>query len=162
VLLLAAVLALALGRRSRSWTVAFLLATAALLLAPLAVRLHQAKDGPLASLARQRAAVTAELRVNSDPRPIASHGTSGSPRSAVDASLVAVQLSGRRIPLTGTVLVLGPAEGWRGVLPGQRVRLAGRLEPPLTADLLTAVLSAQGNPQLLGRPPPWQRAAGAV
>lgn len=161
-LLLTAVLVLTLARQPWSRAVAFLLATAALLLAPLAVRLHQARDGPLAELARQRTPITAELRVDSDPRPIAAHGTSGSPRSAVDASLVAVQLSGRRLRLTGTVLVLGPAQGWRGVLPGQRVRLAGRLEPPLTGDLLTAVLSAQGNPQLLGRPPPWQRAAGAV
>jgi competence protein ComEC len=162
IMLLAAVLALGLGHRPWSRVVAFLLATAALLLAPLAVRLDQARDGPLAALARQRTPVTAELRVDSDPKPIAAHGTSGSPRSAVDGSLIAVWLAGQRVPLSGAVLVLGPSEGWRGVLPGQRVQLAGRLEPPLTGDLLTAVLSAQGNPELLGRPPPWQRAAGAV
>ncbi|HET6209452.1 MAG TPA: DUF4131 domain-containing protein, partial [Jatrophihabitans sp.] len=157
--LLVAALTVALGRRPRSRAAAFVLATLALLLAPLAVRLDQARAGPLAELARRRPAVTAELRVDSDPRPIGSAGTSGAPRSAVDASLRAVVLSGRRVPLAGTVLVLGPADGWRGVLPGQRVRLDGRLEPPLPGNLLTAVLSAHGSPQLLGRPPPWQRAA---
>ena len=55
-----------------------------------------------------------------------------------------------------------PAAAWRTVLPGQRVRLDGRLEPPLSGGLLAATLSARTDPVLLGRPPPWQRVAGAV
>ena len=65
---------------------------------------------------------------------------------AVDASLRADVLSGRRIAVSGAVLVLGPADGWRGVLPGQRVRLDGRLQPPLAGDLLTAMLSGPTRP----------------
>jgi competence protein ComEC len=48
------------------------------------------------------------------------------------------------------------------VLPGQRVRLAARLQPPLAGDLLTAVLEEQSDPVLVGQPPWWQRAAGVV
>src|SRR6185437_6641914 len=84
------------------------------------------------------------------------------PRSAVDARLRSVQMAGRMTPVSGAVLILAPADGWRTVLPGQRIRLTGRLAPPLSGNLLTAVLMADSAPQLLGRPPPWQRLAGAV
>ena len=104
---------------------------AAALLAPLAVWLHHAHDGELSRLARAGVAVTADLVVQGDPRPLAAHGTSGSPRSAVDAKLLAVVIGGRRSAASGAVLVLGPAQAWRGVLPGQRVRLDGRLAEPL-------------------------------
>lgn len=59
-------LLLVLGRRwRRSDPLVFALASMVVLLAPLAVRLHQAKDGPLAQLARRGAEVTAEVRVSS-------------------------------------------------------------------------------------------------
>jgi competence protein ComEC len=134
----------------------------ALVLLPLAARLHRARDSPLARLAATRPAVTAELTVTGDPRPLAARGTSGAPRTAVDATMRSVLVAGRSTPAAGAVLVLEPAEAWRGVLPGQRVRLTGRLGPPLSGELLTAVLSADTAPVLLGRPPPWQRLAGDV
>ncbi len=134
----------------------------ALLLLPLSLRLHTVRSSPLARLARSDVAVTAELVVTGDPRPLAAHGTAGAPRSAVDASIRAVTIAGRRTSVSGTVLVLGPADAWRGVLPGQRVRLDGQLQAPLSGDLLAAVISEQTDPELVGRPPPWQRAAGAV
>ena len=156
-------LLLVLGRRwRRSDPLVFALASMVVLLAPLAVRLHQAKDGPLAQLARRGAEVTAEVRVSSDPRPLATHGTSGAPRSAIEARVRTLVVAGRSVPVSGAVLILAPADPWRGVLPGQRVRLDGRLQPPLPGDLLTATLSARTGPELLGRLPPWQRAAGAV
>ncbi|MFL6163896.1 MAG: ComEC/Rec2 family competence protein [Jatrophihabitantaceae bacterium] len=168
--LLAAVLAVALtvlfglaGQRNRRW---YLLASAccaiAIVLLPLAARLHRARDSPLARLAASRPSVTVELKVSGDPRPLAGRGTSGSPRVAVETTLRAVLLAGRRTPVSGKVLVLAPADPWRGVLPGQRVRLAGRLAPPLAGDLLTAVLFADTPPALLGQPPPWQLLATRV
>nr|MDQ2957210.1 ComEC/Rec2 family competence protein [Actinomycetota bacterium] len=141
---------------------AFAAATVALVLAPLAARLHQARDSQLGALARGGLEVTADLRINGDPRPLASHGVSAAPRSAIDASVLAIVIAGRRHPVSGRVLILAPADSWRGVLPGQRVRLDGRLAPPLADDLLTATLFVQTEPQLLGRPPPWQRVAGAI
>jgi competence protein ComEC len=129
---------------------------------PLAARLSQARDSPLAQLARDRVAVTAEVVVDSDPRPIAATGPTGSARMAIDARVVSLTVAGRPVRAGGAVLVLGPAGGWRDVLPGQRVRLDARLQPPLTGDLLTAVLEQQSDPVLVGQPPWWQQAAGVV
>jgi len=134
----------------------------ALVLIPLAARSARARDSPLAALARQRAAVTATLTVSADPRPLAATGPAGAPRVAVDASLRSVTVGGREVRLGGAVLVLAPAGGWRDVLPGQRVRVDARLQPPLGGDLLVAVLSAESGPELIDRPPWWQRAAGTV
>ncbi|HEX2901957.1 MAG TPA: ComEC/Rec2 family competence protein [Jatrophihabitans sp.] len=156
---LAAALAVA-GRGGYRYAMAA--AVIALLMLPLSLRLRAAHESPLARLTRTRPAITAELVVTGDPRPLAGHGTSGAPRVAVPGSMRAVLQAGARTPVSGAVLVLGPAEGWRQVLPGQRVRLDGRLQPPLSGDLLVAVISGQSTPHLLGRPPPWQRVAGAV
>ncbi|MEO7260955.1 MAG: ComEC/Rec2 family competence protein [Jatrophihabitantaceae bacterium] len=151
---------------ARRWPVlfigAFATCCAAALLAPLAVRLHSAHDGELSRLARAGVEVTAELQVRSDPRPLGTAGAAGSPRTAVDARLRAIVIGGRLTRLSGAVLVLGPSDAWRGVLPGQRVRLSGRLSPPLPDNLLTATILARSEPELLGRPPWWQRGAGAV
>ena len=141
---------------------AFATCCAAAVLAPLAVRLHQAHDGELSRLARAGVEVTAELQVRGDPRPLSARGAAGSPRTAVDAQLRALLLHGRWTRLSGAVLVLGPADAWRGVLPGQRVRLDGRLSPPLPDNLLTATILARSEPELLGRPPWWQRGAGRL
>jgi competence protein ComEC len=152
-----------LGRRfAAAQGLAFALCTATVVLAPLAVRLHRAHDTDLSALARSRVLVTADLVVTGDPRQLAARGASGSPRSAVDARLVAIGIAGRRAAVTGDVLVLGPSDAWRAILPGQRVRLDARLAPPLPDNLLTATLSARTDPELLGHPPWWQRAAGAV
>ena len=134
----------------------------ALVLIPLAARSARARDSPLAALARERPAVTAMLTVSADPRPLAATGPAGAPRVAVDAALWSVTLGGRELRIGGAVLVLAPADGWRDVLPGQRVRLDARLQPPLGGNLLVAVLAAQSGPELVGDPPWWQRAAGTV
>lgn len=141
---------------------AFAACCAAVVLAPLAARLHQARATEVATLAASRLDVTAELVVTADPRPLAARGPSGAARSAVDARLMAVRIAGRRTAVSGSVLVLGPSDGWRHVLPGQRVSLDARLSPPLPDNLLTATLSARTDPELIGRPPWWQRAAGSV
>jgi competence protein ComEC len=161
-LLLTVLLTVIGGRQGRWYVPAAACCAVAMVLLPLAARLHRARDSPLARLAATRPAVTVELTVADDPRLLAARGTSGGSRIAVDGKLRAVLVAGRRTPVAGTVLVLAPADAWPGVLPGQRVRLAGRLAPPWSGDLLTAVLSAESAPQLLGRPPPWQRLAGVV
>lgn len=141
---------------------AFAACCSAALLAPLAVRLHAAHDGPLSELARAGTEVSAELRVSGDPKLLGATGPAGAPRTAVDAELRRVLVAGRWTQVSGAVLVLGPAGAWRGVLPGQRVRLDGRLRPPLPDNLLTATLLARSEPELLGSPPWWQRGAGRV
>ena len=135
---------------------------AALALAPLAIRLHTARTSVLMGLARQHAAVRAEVRVSSDPVALAARGVAGAPRVLVRASAVHVVDSSGHAASSGSLVVIGPAPGWSGVLPGQRVALIGTLAPPLTSGQLSVSLFVTGVPQRIGRPPPLQRAAGAV
>ncbi len=134
----------------------------ALVLAPLAARLEVSRHSELAGLAQARVAVTAELTVTGDPRLLAAKGVAGSPRAAIDADLTSALVAGRRTHAHGSVLILGPAALWQGVLPGQRIRLDATVQPPLPGDLLTATLLAQSDPELIGQPPWYQRAAGSV
>jgi competence protein ComEC len=133
-----------------------------LVLIPLAGRLAHSRAGPLAHLAAQRTVVTAVLTVSLDPRPLAATGVAGPPRTAVETSIESVVVAGRRVPTDGDVLVLAPAAQWRGVLPGQRVRLGGALAPPLDPGSTSVVMFARTAPVLIGSPPWWQRAAGDV
>ncbi len=150
--------------RIRRWLAAPALALfcLALVLWPLAGRIAHAHGSPLAALARQHAAVDVELTVTADPRVLAAKGIAGSARVAVTASADAVTYLGHRLTTDGSVLVLGDAGPWADVLPGQRVRLSGSLQPSLDAGSLSVVLFTRGPPRLLGRPPWWQRLAGAV
>ncbi|SDJ06264.1 competence protein ComEC [Frankineae bacterium MT45] len=132
-----------------------------LVLAPLAARMERVRESPVTALAAARAAVTAELRITSDPRPMASSGV-GPPRVILDASLLRVQVGPRQVGTGGSVLIFGARSDWTQVLPGQRVRLEARLQPPQDDPLRLAVVVGEAAPTLLGRPPWWQRAAGVV
>jgi competence protein ComEC len=133
-------------------------------------RLVVRDTGPVAQLAGDRAAVTAEVTLRRDPHPL--------PTTAGRPAVWLVRAWLRRIepaPAPGTaragaapvgvrvrVLVFSSDPGWRGLLPGQRVRVNGRLAPPRGGDLTAAVLSATGAPEPLGEPPWPQRAAGSL
>jgi competence protein ComEC len=69
---------------------------------------------------------------------------------------------GRSAPADGSVLVLGAAPGWQDVLPGQRVRVSGTLQPDLGGSDLSVTLFTWNPPVLIGRPPWWQRIAGRI
>jgi len=155
--------ALALARRWRPGpAVAIAAFGAALVLLPLAGRIAHARSSPLAALARERAAATIELTVTDDPTVLAAKGPAGAPRVAVRTSADVVLVAGRRTAVDGAVLVLADAAPWRDVLPGQRVRLDGRLQPSLDGGYLSVTLLARAPPQWLGQPPWWQRTAGRV
>jgi competence protein ComEC len=133
-----------------------------LVLVPFAGRLWLARDSPLQQLAREHAAAVVEATVTGDPHPLAATGIAGAPRVAVDTAVELVQ-SGRELrSASGPLLVLAPATGWSDVLPGQRVRIEGQLQPSLDAGSTGATLFADHPPRLVGRPPWWQRAAGVV
>ena len=113
------------------------------------------------SLARARQAVTLDLVVSADPRPVAAPGFGGSARVAVEASARALGRGAEQVPVDGRIFVLAPAAGWAQLLPGQPLRAAGTLTP--ARDDQTAVVMFVGHPpELTGRPPWWQRAAGLV
>jgi competence protein ComEC len=134
----------------------------ALALAPLSARLAHVESSPVADLARAGAQATVEVTVTGDPHLLAATGVAGASRVAVDAKLNQVIAGGRRYTGGGAVLVLAPAAPWLDILPGQRVRLDARLLRPLNDPLSVATISSDDDPQLLGRPPWWQRAAGVV
>jgi competence protein ComEC len=134
----------------------------ALVLIPVAGRLEHYRASPILHLAEQRTTVTAFLTVTADPRLLAARGPAGSPRAAVETSADSVLLAGRHVRAGGDVLVLGAAQQWRDVLPGQRVRLEGALLPPLEPASMSVTLFARGPPRLIGSPPWWQRGAGAI
>ena len=150
------------ARRGVGWASAAALGLfcIALVLFPFAGRLVHIRATPLAQLARAHASVTVELTVTGDPRPLAATGLAGAPRAAISAAADAVTVAGRTTQVGGRLLVLGPAAQWRSVLPGQRARVEGVLQPPLSGDPTTAALFVQTQPTLIGRPPWWQRAAG--
>jgi competence protein ComEC len=161
---LVAVLMLAfVGRRwAGAAAVALMLFCVALVLLPLAGRIAHARASPLSVLARQHASVTATLTVTADPTVLAATGVAGSPRVAIETSADAVMVRGRSVSADGAVLVLGDAEPWRDVLPGQRVRLDGDLQPALDGGALSVTLFARTPPVRIGSPPWWQRAAGRI
>jgi competence protein ComEC len=150
------------GRGRAAATGALVMFCIAFVLLPYAGRLAVARASPLAALARASPKVSAELVVTSDPHPLAPTGVAGPPRAVIQASMRRVATSGRPVSMRGAVVVLAPAAGWLDLLPGQRVRVDGRLQPSLDSPDSTAVMSVYSAPVLLGVPPWWQRAAGRV
>jgi competence protein ComEC len=117
---------------------------------------------PLAGLVNEQRSVRVEVVVRDDPRAL--RGSPGLPPTyllAVDLHVVRVE-GEAALRMAARALVLGSHRGWRDLLPGQRVAATGRLMPPRGGDLRAAVVSAKGEPTLLGRPPWAQRAAGVL
>ncbi|WP_346775957.1 ComEC/Rec2 family competence protein [Micromonospora sp. HNM0581] len=118
---------------------------------------------PLRVLVEARARVSADLVVRDDPRPVRGGIAGRPPTLLVAARLVTLTGSdGQRITTPARVLVLADDPAWRGLLPGQRLTVDGRLAQPRGGDLTGAVLMAVGAPMRLGSPSVLQRAAGRL
>lgn len=129
--------------------------------ATVGVHLTALRTGPVADAAGRHAQVDLRLRLVRDPAVVTGRG--GRRLVVADATATAVRDAGGgwradRAP----VVVFVPGSGWLGLLPGQRLAATGRLLPPRAGDTVAAVVFADGDPHLLGRPPPWQRWAGGV
>ncbi|GAA4475801.1 ComEC/Rec2 family competence protein [Rhodococcus olei] len=114
---------------------------------------------PLTAVAARGGHATLVADTVDDPKPVRS--------PAGDTVMVRVALREIDLPdgtlrVGGAVLVFGPADGWRDLLPGQRVRLRGATSRSQRAGLTVAVVRATGAPQRLGEPPWPQRIAGQV
>lgn len=131
-----------------------------------AAEVHQVATHPLQAAAGKGAAATLVVRVADDPKPLRQPGYAGNPggadRYAIAGSLRHASVGGDAWTVGGRVLLLAPADGWSGLLPGQQVRAQGLLAPPDGADLTAAVLRVRGPPDDIRPPPWWQRAAGSV
>ena len=127
-----------------------------------ALRVQARDDSPVSLLAHDRVIVAATLVVTDDPHPVL-QVLAGAPTTYVLPSrLVTLDSGGRRVTQPVRLLVLGQGSGWARLLPSQQIRTHGRLMSPRGGDLTAAVLSAHGQPELLGRPCYVQRAAGRL
>ena len=141
-------------------------AAAACALAGIAATTARAatRDGPLAELAARRAVVTLDLAVTDDPR-LLSGRVVGAQRIAdlvaVPARAERVRVGPRAVALRQPVTVFARPTGWTGRLPGERLRVTGRLEPP-GPGYTAATFEPHGPPHRL-RAAPWPgRLAGRL
>ncbi|HEX6684471.1 MAG TPA: ComEC/Rec2 family competence protein [Candidatus Limnocylindrales bacterium] len=142
------------------WRWVLLSALVGLALGSLATAARQAggESAEVRSLVSARAQARVVLTVGDDPRPV--RGTAGrAPIWVVPARLTSVD---DRLRVDVRVLVLATDDGWRSLLPGQRVAAIVRFGQSRGGDLNAAVLSASSAPEPLGRPPWVQRAAATL
>jgi competence protein ComEC len=128
-----------------------------------AARLAVRDAPPLAQAADEHATVTVELVTRRDARQLG-RDVGRPPSWLVPARLESLDnpREGRPVRMRARILVLTGDPYWQELLPGQRVRVAGRLAPARGGDLTAAVLSVSEPPTLLGDPPRVQRAAGSL
>ncbi len=131
-----------------------------------AAHAHHADTHPLRGAAAGGAAATLRVDLDGDPRPLRRPGYAGqsgeADRVAIAATVRHATVAGTTWRSGGRLLLLAPADGWTGLLPGQELTVDGLLAPSTGGDLTVAVLQVRGPPRDVGPPPWWQDAAGAV
>jgi competence protein ComEC len=149
-------------RSGRAALVAATLVCAAAAGIATSARVHSRSSGPLVAAADDRAAVVVEGVLVDDPRVVPARGDALSFRELLVATVLVDRLDvgGRRIHVRQPVVVFSSDRHWLGLLPSQRVRTEGRLQPAERGDEAAALLSARGPPVVLGRPSLLQRVAG--
>ncbi|WP_127783474.1 ComEC/Rec2 family competence protein [Rhodococcus sp. X156] len=162
------VAALALGgiawvrRRSRRAVAAGLLAALAVTAgfsAATALRTHAVDVHPLAAAAERGESAQLQVRLSDDPKLLRAALPGAPQRVLVRAQLT----SAEGYPeMHGAVVLLAPADSWAHLLPGQQVRVSGRLAPPQRNDLTVGAVRVSDPPELVGQPPRVQRVAGAL
>ncbi|GHC51132.1 hypothetical protein GCM10010507_28760 [Streptomyces cinnamoneus] len=127
----------------------------------------EVRRGPLAELARRHEQVSVEVTVTGDPRATRPrvHGPArAAPAVVVEAEATRLVAPGGAVGVRTPVLLVAH-QSWRELLPSTRLRVEGKLAPPVRAgERLAAVLrvSGQGPPEVLGGPSSLQRAAGRL
>jgi len=154
--------ALLVARRRRSAgsvVLLVVLAAVAVTAASAAVREAARAASPLAGAAEGGRTVELVLELDGDPAAVRGVGP---PRVVVEATAAELDDGGTRTRLDDAVVLFGPAGEWRGLLPGQVVRVRAAASPASADEGLVARLSARAPPVLLGEPPWVQRAAGGL
>lgn len=153
----AAGLLLARRRRSRALLAAVLVLGA--VGAGAAVREARVADDAVARLAAQRAVVDTQLVVTSDPRPLRTGFAEG---VVLRGTVERVTGRGASYSVRAPVVVIADPS-WEAVPLGARVRVTGRLSPAEDrGDPLSGVVSASGEPVVVGSPGVWWRGAASV
>ncbi|GAA1174711.1 ComEC/Rec2 family competence protein [Pseudonocardia alaniniphila] len=121
---------------------------------------------PLPEPAERGAAATLRVVLRDDPRPIRTEAYGSTPGIAgqvlIPSVLAGVQVDAGHWSAGGRVLLIAPAEGWAGLLPGQSATAEGLLAPAGRRDLTIAVLRVRGPPHEVTPAPWWQHAAGGL
>jgi len=129
----------------------------------VATQTWQMEHHPLRAAAQRGSAATLVVHLRDDPRSVASPGYGGRQTQVqqvvIHAELEAATVAGQQWRTGGRVILLAPARGWTGLLPGQRVRTSGLLAPANRSDLTVAVLRVRGGPDVLSAPTAVQRVA---
>ncbi|MEV0948450.1 ComEC/Rec2 family competence protein [Rhodococcus sp. NPDC049939] len=146
------------GRRRWTSTMLLLLVFGICCAAGAAWRVQAVEQHPLNTLARSESWVTLVVAPVDDPREVAGFGR----RVVLKADLLEIRKATETIVTSGSVIVLAPSEGWKQILPGQRVVLRGQLSMPLHRDLGLATVQAKGPPSEIGPAPLHQQWAGAL
>jgi competence protein ComEC len=149
--------------RGRSAAVLAVGGVAAALALVVGTQAWQVEHHPLRAAAQHGVAATVVAQLRDDPRAVASPGYGGrqpQPQQVViSAELEAAEVAGHQWRTGGRVILLAPARGWTGLLPGQRVQTSGLLAAPDRPDLTVAVLRVRGGPEVVTPPTTVQRVA---
>lgn len=151
----ALLLARSVRQRCRAGTAAgrsFLLTVAAALFLAVAAAAHSAvsssqrHEGPVAAAIAANASSFAELEISGAPRALTASGGPGlSSRWAVKANLTSLSTGGRLLRADAAVVIMG-GPAWQHVIPGQKVRAAGKFRPPDPGQVEAGLLSASTAP----------------
>ncbi|MGH3779369.1 MAG: DNA internalization-related competence protein ComEC/Rec2 [Pseudonocardiaceae bacterium] len=129
----------------------------------VSTQIWQVEHHPLRTAAHRGSAATLVVHLRDDPQAVASPGYGGRQpqvqQVVIHAELEAATVAGQQWRTGGRVILLAPARGWIGLLPGQRVRTSGLLAAAIRSDLTVAVLRARGAPDVLSAPTTVQRVA---
>ncbi|WP_427131430.1 ComEC/Rec2 family competence protein [Pseudarthrobacter sp. S9] len=126
------------------------------------VAAFQRHDGAVAEAVAARAAVVAELEIAGAPRRLRIPGSSGlADRFAVPATLHVMYSDSRRVNAEAGLLIMGGSD-WEQAVPGQHLRVTGKLRPPEPGQADAGILSASSVPVLLRAPDAWHEGPGEL
>ncbi|MFL6125609.1 DNA internalization-related competence protein ComEC/Rec2 [Actinophytocola sp.] len=127
------------------------------------LRLRAAADDPLRPLANAGAAGTFRVEITERAKPVFSAGFGGQQSGVravvLPARVVTALVGGRLVRSTGAVILVGPPDRWRPLLPGQQVTATAVMAPAEPGQLTVAVLRVRGPPDAVGEAAVWQRVA---
>ncbi|MGY1803855.1 ComEC/Rec2 family competence protein [Blastococcus sp. SYSU D00922] len=158
----AACLLAALVGRSRGTAAGVLLALLAGLAvssATTGVRGVAREASPLRAAAEAERTAWVVLELDGDPHVLRSPGQQ---RVVADATVTRLVERDVTHHLNEEVVLFGPADDWRDLLPGQAARVRVGFSSPEEGDTAVAVLSARGPPVPVGEPGRLQRTAGSL
>lgn len=132
--------------RSFPLTMAAALFLAAAAAAHSAVASAQRHEGPVAAAIAAKASSLAELEITGTPRALTASGGPGlSSRWAVNATIISLSTGGQLLKADTAVVIMG-GPGWQHVIPGQKVRTAGKLRPSDPGQVEAGLLAASSSP----------------